>query len=371
MSSIRKENGQVIIPAEPLKRLTAGIFEGAGCESDEAAQIAHYLLEGNLTGHDSHGIIRTNRYVSWIGDRVFPGRRLTIESDSGNIVIAEGNYGFGQIIARQATEIGIERAKKHGLAVVALRNSGHMGRIGTWAEMAVAQNVIFMGYVNVRASLLVAPFGGVERRMSTAPYCVGVPVAGGDPIILDFATSSVAEGKALVALQGGKTLPPDVLVEPDGTRTNDPEALYGAVPPGKVANPMDGPGALRALGDHKGSGLSFICEIMAGALTGAGCAGPLPRKYSNNLLAIFMDLEAFGHGGSFAEEVRSYIDYFKSSKPDTEGGRVLIPGEPERLKRADRLANGIPIADNAWEILLSTATQVGISDADIERILSD
>jgi hydroxycarboxylate dehydrogenase B len=370
MPSVRQENGQTIVDAGALERLIAAIFVNAGCEAEEAGQIAHYLLDGNLTGHDSHGVIRANRYVSWMGDRVFPGRQLTIEKDSGNIIIAEGNFGFGQVIARQATEIGIERAKKHGLAVVGLKNSGHMGRIGTWAEMAVAQNVIFMGYVNVRASLLVAPFGGVDRRMSTAPYCVGVPVAGAEPIILDFATSAVAEGKALVALQGGKTLPPDVLIEPDGTRTNDPETLYGPVPPGKVANPMDGPGALRALGDHKGSGLSFICEIRAGALTGAGCAGPLPRKYSNNLLAIFMDLEAFGHGNAFAEEIRSYTEFFTSSKPETEGGHVMIPGQPERQKRKDRLANGIPIAEGAWNILLRTATEVGISDEELKKILA-
>ncbi|MCG8509130.1 MAG: Ldh family oxidoreductase [Rhodospirillales bacterium] len=366
---LKQEEGQVIISVDSLERLIATIFEAAGCSADEAMQVSRYMVDGNLTGHDSHGVIRTSRYVSWMGDRVFPGRDITVVSESDNIAVIEGNYGFGQIIAPKAVQIGIDKAKKNGVCVVALRNSGHMGRIGTWAEMTVEQNVVFVGFVNVRASLLVAPFNGVERRMSTAPFIVGVPVAGQDPIILDFATSAVAEGKALVALQGGKALPPDVLITPDGERTSDPVTLYGEQVPGKVANPMDGPGALRALGDHKGSGLSFICEILAGAFTGAGCAGPLPRKYSNNMLAIFMDVDAFQSEDGFAGEIRSYIDFFTSSAPEEKDGKVLIPGDKERAFRKERRANGIPIVDGAWQSILGAAQTVGLSDADVDRAI--
>jgi virulence-associated protein VagC len=234
-----------------------------------------------------------------------------------------------------------------------------MGRIGTWAEMAAAEKVVFIGFVNVRSSLLVAPFAGIERRMSTAPVAIGLPVEGRDPVILDFATSAVAEGKALVTLQGGKPLPPDVLIGPDGQRSNDPKLLYGEVAPGAVANPMSGPGALRALAEHKGSGLAFVTELLAGALTGAGCAGPLPRPYCNNMLAIFLDVAAFDAGGGFAAEIKSYIEFFTSSKPEKEGGQVLVPGDPERLARKERLANGVPMSGGAWEDILRTAAKVG------------
>lgn len=370
MSFVTKTaNGGIIIEAGALERLVAAIFGAAGCEAAEARQVAHYMMDGNLTGHDSHGVIRTGRYVSWIGSRLFPGRRLSVISDTGNIVIADGCNGFGQIIAEQATRMGIARAKKNGVAVVALRNSGHMGRIGTWAELAAAENVVFIGFVNVRASLLVAPFNGIERRMSTAPVAIGLPVEGREPVILDFATSAVAEGKALVTLQGGKPLPPDVLIGPDGKRSSDPELLYGKVAPGAVANPMDGPGALRALGEHKGSGLAFICELLAGALAGGGCAGPMPRTYANNMLAIFLDVAAFNAGGQFASEVKNYIEFFTSSKPEKEGGRVLIPGDPERLARRERLANGIPMAAAAWEDILLTARKVGLDQGRIDGIL--
>ena len=158
---------------------------------------------------------------------------------------------------------------------------------------------------------------------------------------------------------------------PDGKRSNDPKLLYGEVPAGKVANPMDGPGALRALGDHKGSGLAFVTELLAGALTGAGCAGPLPRPYANNMLAIFLDVAAFDDGGGFAAEIKSYIDFFTSSRPEKEDGQVLIPGEPERLARTERLANGVPMAGGAWRDILLTASKVGLDQARIDALIGD
>lgn len=364
------ENGQLVIPARKLEALVASIFKHKGCSAAEAEAVAFGLVDGNLTGHDSHGAIRTPRYVSWVETgRVKPGNQLSVVSDAGNIVVANGNFGFGQVIAPQAMKLGVERARKHGLAAVAVRDSGHMGRIGTWAETVVAEGLVFLSFVNVRSSLLVAPFGGVERRMSTAPLTIGVPTGDDHPIILDFATSAVAEGKALVALRGGKKLPPEVLIRPDGQRTSDPSVLYGDVPLDKVPNPMEGPGALRAFGEHKGSGLSFLLEILAGALTGAGCAGPLPRKYANNMLALFIDPASFQTNSGFLDEVKSYISFFKSSRPEEQDGHVLIPGDKERLMRADRLANGVPMAADAWTELAATARKAGIGDAEVEATL--
>jgi len=371
MPSHSSKKDAIVIKADALERLVAAIFRAAGCEEDEARDVAHYMMDGNLTGHDSHGVIRTGRYVSWIGSRVFPGHRLSVISETDTIAIVDGHNGFGQIIGQEVVRIGIDKAKKSGVAVVALRNSGHMGRIGTWAEMAAAENVVFISFTNVRSSLLVAPFGGIDRRMSTAPVAIGLPVAGRDPVILDFATSAVAEGKALVTLQGGKPLPADVLIGPDGKRSNDPALLYGDVAPGAVANPMAGPGALRALGDHKGSGLAFITELLAGALTGAGCSGPLPRPYANNMLAIFLDVAAFDAGGGFAAEIKSYIQFFTQSKPEKEGGQVLVPGDPERLTRKERLANGVPMAGGAWRDILLTASKVGLDKARIDTLVGD
>ena len=210
------------VPVDLLRGFIADIYAAAGCARGEAEQVAHHLLSANLTGHDSHGVIRTPRYVQWLQEgKVKAGQSLTVVHDTPTHAIVDGNYGLGQTIGPLAVDFGIAKAKQHGLAVVGLRNSGHIGRIGDWGERAAAAGLISIHFVNVQQGELVAPFGGVDRRFSTNPVCIGVPTAEG-PIILDFATSLVAEGKVLVASNGGKPVPAGSLIEPDGRLSADP-----------------------------------------------------------------------------------------------------------------------------------------------------
>ena len=178
----------------------------------------------------------------------------------------DGNYGFGQTIGPQAVDIGIAKARAAGLAVVALRHSGHLGRIGDWGERAAEAGLISIHFVNVDNGPLVAPFGGTGRRFATNPVCIGIPPMAGRPmLLLDMATSVVAEGKVLVASNGGKPVPGDALIGADGKLSDDPATLYGPLVPNGPRNPANGTGAIRAFGEHKGSGLAFMCEILAGA----------------------------------------------------------------------------------------------------------
>lgn len=371
MSVEGKASNCILVQAAELKALLSAIFKKAGCSAEESDRVAHYLCDGNLTGHDSHGAIRAGRYVQWIKEgRIVPDQHVKTLMETDILAIADGQYGLGQSIGPEAVRLGIDKASGHGVAVIALRNSGHLGRIGAWAEMAAEADLVSIHFVNVRSSLLVAPYGGVDRRMSSAPFVAGIPLQGDDPIILDFSTALVAEGKALVALKGGKPVPGDALITPDGTRTSDPKVLYGEPEPGRYPNPLNGPGALRAMGEHKGSGLAIICELMAGAFTGAGCAGPPPRAYANAMLSIYMKVDVFHSDGGFADEVRQYVDYVKSARPEIEGVGVMVPGEPERKARRDRLANGIPISADAWASILETAEQVGLESYETRQIVS-
>ena len=134
--------------------------------------------------------------------------------DTPSLAVVDGKFGYGQTVTPQAVRIGIEKCKKRrALPPWRLRNAGHIGRVGDWAEMAAAEGLVSVHFVNAAGSLLVAPYGGVEKRLSTAPYCVGIPRQGQDPIVLDFATSIVAEGKVLVASRGGKKLPKGALID--------------------------------------------------------------------------------------------------------------------------------------------------------------
>ena len=272
----------------------------------------------------------------------------------------DGHNGFGQSVGEQAVQTGIDRALQNGVSIVGLRNAGHLGRIGDWAEMAVDANLISLHFVNVAGSLLVAPFGGIERRMSTNPVTIGVPRGDEPPLILDFATSIVAEGKVLVASKGGKALPDNALVGPDGEVTGDPKALYGEGDAIKAYDNRVGEGAIRAMGDHKGSGLALMCEILAGALTGGGCAGPGKPKVQNGMLSIYMS----------AEEMRQYLEFFVSAKPIDENQRVLMPGEPEQARREDRGANGIELPDETWASIVEAAETAGLTQADLDAALA-
>jgi uncharacterized oxidoreductase len=351
----------LLIDAQRLQSLVSRIFRAEGCSAAESDRIALYLVRANLAGHDSHGVIRVPRYVEWKrSGAILADRTVEVVSENDVMAVLDGGYGFGQTVGPQAVEHGMRKAGHMGVAVVALRHSGHLGRIGEWAEMAIEAGLVSVHFVNVAGSLLVAPFGGVDRRMSTAPFAVGFPVPGAEPVVLDFATSAVAEGKVLVASRGGKPLPAGSLIEPDGSLSADPHTLYGAY---EGAGPRDyrqGAGAIRAMGEHKGSGLALICELLGGALTGSGCAGPPPKRFCNGMLSIYMAPDSFAPAEGLAAEARSYLDFVKSSRPAEPGGAVLLPGEPERRMRDKRLAEGIPLADEAWAAIAATARDAGI-----------
>ncbi len=354
-----------VVPAATLETFVADIFYKAGCERVEAERISYHLMGANLTGHDSHGIIRTPRYVQWLQEgKVHAGQKLTIQTESPTHAVVDGNYGFGQSIGPLAVDLGIQKAKAAGMSIIALRHSGHIGRIGDWAERAAAQGLVSIHFVNVAGGELVAPYGGVDRRFSTNPMCVGVPAMGDEPmLLLDFATSMVAEGKVLVASNGGKPLPEGALIEPDGTLSTNPTTLYGPLTPSGPRDAGAGKGALRAFGDHKGSGIAFMCEILAGVLTGGETSGPIPGgkrgQISNGMFSIYLDPTHFGAEG-FAARAAEYARYVKASRPSEPGVAVQVPGEKEAHTRAERLANGVPLQLQTWQALLNVAERLGV-----------
>lgn len=353
-----------VIPADTLRRFVADIFHAAGCDAEEAARIAYYLVSSNLAGHDSHGVIRTPRYVGELqrGD-VFAGKTLLVVNESPTHATVDGQQGFGQTIGPLAVDLGISKAKAAGMAVIALRRSGHIGRIGDWAERACDAGLVSLHFVNVAGGELVAPFGGVDRRFSTNPVCIGIPQDGAPPLLLDMATSIVAEGKVLVASNGGKPIPPNALVREDGTFTGDPEALYGPITPGGPREAQNGTGALVAFGEHKGSGIAFMCEMLAGVLCGGETSGPMPpgrRRVTNGMLSIYLDPAHFG-AGPFVARARGYAEYVKASRPVKGVQEVLLPGEPEARTRAHRLAHGVPLQAETWARIVAVAHELGVA----------
>ena len=252
----------------------------------------------------------------------------------------------------------IERTAAHGVSLTGLRNSFHVGRIGHWAEQCADAGLGSIHFVNVVGhDPLVAPFGGREGRFSTNPVCIALPGSDGVLSILDMATSKIALGKARVASRAGRRAPVGTLLDAAGVPTEDPDVMF--------REPM---GALVAMGDHKGSGLAIMAELLAGALTGSGTVQPgngRPGGPVNGMFSVVFDPEAFGVGRYLDDEGRAFLDYVTGAAPVEPGGEVLVPGEPERRRKIARLDGGIPLTLGEWDAVTDAARSIGAPVPDI------
>jgi uncharacterized oxidoreductase len=344
-----------------LCQLTSAIFHAAGCSPREAERVAAHLVEANLVGHDSHGVIRVSYYVQWLRTgKVLADRTLQVVFENEAIAVVDGQFGFGQTIGEQAMRLGIAKAARHGVAVIALRNSGHLGRIGDWPLLVARAGQLSLHFVNTAgAGILVAPYGGINRRLSANPIAAGIPLQGGPPLILDISTCTIAEGKIRVALNKGVAVPENCLLDAHGRPTTDPRVFYA-----------DPPGAILPIAGHKGYGLGVLCEVLAGALTGGGCSNPKnANRVVNGMLSIILDPSCFQDDAVFAAEINRFVTWVKSSARAAPGGDILMPGEIEERTKAQRLREGIDLDDTTRAQLLDTARAVGLSENQIQVIL--
>jgi hydroxycarboxylate dehydrogenase B len=334
--------------------LISDIFEATGSKPTEAGIVAAHLVEASLFGHDSHGILRAAKYVDWLSEgHINLNQHAKVVVDTGPVMSVDGGFGYGQVIGLEAMEMLAERAEKYGVACMSIQNSAHLGRIGKWAEILADRGLVSVHFVNTTGfGILVAPFGGSDRRLSANPIAAGSPRKNGPPIILDFATSKIAEGKVQVARNRGITLPENTVLGGNGRETTDPEVYYG-----------DPPGAILPFAGHKGYGISVFCEIMAGAATAAGCSNPnneTAGKLVNNQLSIAINPRAFGPISNFEAEVADLEEWVKASPPLDPDAPVLFPGDIERRTYEDRIVNGIPLDENTVGQLLTAARSLGL-----------
>ncbi len=351
----------ILVPLPRLQAAMQRLVRGFGSEEAEVQAVAGNLIEANLRGHDSHGVGMLPRYAeAFLEGGLKPNTHLRVLHDGGSLLRLDGGAGFGQVIGKEAMALAIERARAHGSCIVALGNAHHLGRIGAWAEQAAAAGLLSIHFVNVIARPIVAPFGGADARFGTNPFCAGLPLAGREPVILDFATSVIAQGKTRVAHNKGELVPPDCLIDDQGRPTREPR--WTVVPP---------LGALLAFGGHKGSGLAVMCELLGGALA----AGMTQRdedidkrRVLNGMFSVVVDPAALGGREAFEREAETFIGWLKASPPREGYGPVQLAGEPERAMRAQRSAEGIPIDGTTWQEILAAAGKLGVAPAEVRRL---
>lgn len=344
------------IAANRLAALVTKIFEQVGCQEREAACIGEHLVKANLSGHDSHGVIRVSFYLQWVRDgKLFPNRDFSLDVDTDVLTTGDGQLGFGLWIGAQATAIGVEKCKRMGTAIVAVRNSGHMGRIGHYAEQAAEQGVVSLHFANTSGlAMVVLPAGAKDPRMSINPIVIGVPLVDEDPVVLDIAAAATVEGKLKVARNQGQSVAEGLIVDAQGNPTTDPNDFYG--PPR---------GGILPFGGHKGSGLSVMAELLAGALTGGGCSAEGKTQLEQGLLSIYIDPQQLESSTAFLPEVRRYVDFVRSARAKEASGEVFVPGQIEARNRSQRLREGIELDEQTWQQLVESAHSVGISDTEI------
>ena len=335
-----------------LAAWSASVFAAAGCAAEEAQTIATSLVQSNLYGHDSHGVGLIPMYLESLrGGNARPGQSVRFVSDHGALLTLDGQRGFGQVIARQAMALAIERATRHGCAVVGLHNAHHIARIGEWAEQCARAGLTSVHFVNVLSPPMVAPWGGTEARLVTNPFCVGVP-HDPHPYVLDYATSAIAVGKAKVALANGKRVPEGTMIDANGAPTTDPAALFDSMK-----------GALLPFAQHKGYALAIMCELLGGMLSGGHVQSDDKRPNTiNNMLSLVFAGDRLCDPAQQREQTDALAQWVKSARRADPAQPIMLPGEPERQAETQRKREGIPIAAATAALMLADAKALGVTD---------
>lgn len=338
-----------LFQSDHLTRLGQQIFQAMGASKEAAQRVSESLVLANLAGIDSHGVVRIPQYVRDIDiGRLHPKAEAKKVVDAGWAVILDGQGGFGQIIAEQGIDIALSMAKSKGIGVVGIRHARHIGRLGEYVLKAAKSGMIGLGFCN-GCTPNVAPFGAMERVLGTNPIACAAPVREGNPILIDLATSFATEGKARVARNSGQPLEQGMVIDRFGEPSVDANDFYSG-------------GALLPIGQHKGSALGLMVELLGGFLTGAGCAAFPEHDDSNGVLFIVLDpnplcgLEAFTND---IERIRCAVRSAKKAKGFEE---ILLPGDPEFRSEIFRREKGIPLDEKTWEELSELAKRLGIAE---------
>ncbi|MFC7491682.1 MULTISPECIES: Ldh family oxidoreductase [unclassified Knoellia] len=340
------------LKAQPLAMFMADVARAHGVPTDDADLLADSLLVAELWGHPSHGAIR----LPWYLTRIRSGAMRAVTEvetvrDSGSVVVLDGHDGLGQVVTQRAVELGVERARTHGISAVAVRGSGHFGTAAYFTRYAAERGCIALLATN--ASPAMAPWGGRAKLIGTNPWSIAAPGPDGDVLVMDMANTAVARGKVYVAADRGVSIPPGWGATSDGTPTTDPrEAIEGLILP---------------VGGAKGYVMAFMFDVLAGVLTGsafgADVVGPYRPEGASGAghLLITLDVDAFADRDDYDARVSALADQVRSSEPAAWSDGVLTPGELEDRNRRRAEADGIPVSDQTWAELAKLADVTGVA----------
>jgi uncharacterized oxidoreductase len=337
------------VAPEKLLAFVARILEAVGTPPVPARQVAEHLVMADLTGHESHGVLRLKQYCFHVEDGyVQPAAQPRVTRQGTVTAVVDGGCTWGPLVGQFAVEVAIEKARAHEVGIVSVHNCYHLGRVGVYPEQAAREGLIGMAFCNVQGSARMAPWGANERRVPTNPIAIAIPTRA-EPIVADLATSAVAEGKVRLAKVKGEQIPPGWVFDPNGAWSSDPNDLYGA-------------GSLAPLGGeqgHKGYSLAVAMDLLGGILSGAG-SGLMSKRYGNGLLLQVIDPGTFTDAADYQRRIDDYVAYLKSARRRPGVDEVLIPGEIERQRMVERRHGGLELSDGVRHMLQELAMTHGV-----------
>ncbi|WP_154674159.1 Ldh family oxidoreductase [Nakamurella lactea] len=335
-----------LLDVEELVRRGTTLMVAVGTPVPAAQRVARSLAEANRCGHDSHGVVRIPWYADFVPDgRAVPTAEPVVVNEFGATAVIDGQRCWGQLAGHLACDVAERIVAGTGIAAVTVRSANHVGRLGEYVERLVAKGLVGIMWCNADPAM--APFGGRDRMLGTNPMAIGVPAGDADPMIVDFASAAVAEGKLRLERAAGRSVAPGLIQDGAGGPSTDPEDFYRG-------------GALLPFGLHKGFGLALMIELLGGALSG-NHVGFLPEyHWGNGVVLIALAPEAFGDPAVITDEFRRGLQGIRGARPAAGFDEVLAPGDIEKRVREQRDAEGIPVPQEVWEQLSATADRLGV-----------
>ena len=351
-SKLELREDRVVVGVNEIIDLVSGIFENIGCARAIAREVAEHLADSNLCGMESHGLMRTLQYAEQFESGYMrAGVEPELRVNDRGAVFVDGNGGIGIPAMRIANDEGCRIAREHGVSAVAIVNVGHTGRLGAFTEAAAGQGFlsICFGGGGREKWRQMAPHGGRRAKLPTNPYSIAVPGGERGPVMFDFATSKIAGGWIYAARSAGARLPDNVLLDPDGNVTRDPEDYFRG-------------GAIMPSGEHKGYALALAAEIVAEAMLG-------PTATEGGWLLLTVDTTRYQEPSTLQRIAEEILDDMRNCPPAPGFDRVEIPGEREREHRERTLASGIALPAKTWrqiealsDRLMASGIQPGAAD---------
>jgi len=338
-----------IVFCQELEDLVSTIFLSSGASVENSRIVANHLVESNLAGHDSHGVLRVPQYVDAIRNReIVPDAKPQLIHETPGSAVLDGQSSFGQVAVRDAMKLAIDKARVVGIGAVTTRNCYHSGCIAEHSKLAAYQEMVGIVMVNAGGGgQSVAPYGGIQRRLATNPISIAAPPTDPFPVILDIASSVAPEGKIRDFLQRSEGVPEGWILDSQGNSSTNPQDFYG--PPQGALLPFGG-----QVG-YKGFGLGVMIDILAGALSGAGCCSEEFVPAREGVLCLALDVSKFTSLTAFHQHVLRLIEHVKSCPPRPGFEEVFMPGEREHRMRKKLLKDGLSIPEDLWNQLLENS----------------